>query len=223
VKKHFITGLMILLPLAVTLAVISFLFNLLTKPFAGVIAQILSHYNILNQDYLFATAREIQYFISQVLILVFLFLFTVLLGYIARYFLVNYLLRLWDYLLHRIPLIRSIYKASKDVINTLFTSQTKSFKQVVLVPFPNKGSQAIGFITQDELGILGKNQEEQVAVFVPATPNPTSGFLMVYPRSEIVYLDMKVEEAFKYVISCGVLLTSLNPITYEQSQLKKSD
>lgn len=211
-KKHFITGLIILLPLAVTLAIITFLFNLLTKPFAGVIAQILSHYNIFNQDYIFASGREIQYFISQVFILIFLFFFTVILGAITRYFFVNYLIRVWDYLMHKIPLIRSIYKAAKDVINTLFTSKTKSFKQVVIVPFPSKDTQSIGLITQEKL----PQSDERIAVFVPTTPNPTSGFLMMFPRKEVTYIDMRVEDAFKFIISCGMLMPHFSAMTHEE-------
>lgn len=221
-KKYFITGLVILLPLAVTIAVVVFVFNLLTDPFAGIVAQILDHYDLLEKDFFFASGHQVQYFISKLLILGFLIVFTIALGAIARYFFFRYLIKLWDYLLHRIPIVRTVYKASQDVISTIFTSSTKSFKQVVLVPFPNKEAQSIGLVTQDDLPFFSEKIEEPlVAVFVPTTPNPTSGFLMLYPRSEIVYLDMKVEEAFKYVISCGVIYPSFQIISYEQAKLSE--
>lgn len=207
-KKHFITGLIILLPLAVTIAVALFVFNLLTDPLAGALAKVLDHYDLLETDLFFATGHQIQYFFSQVFILGFLVIFTVILGMIARYFLVNYMINLWDYVIHKIPLIRSIYKASQDVIKTLFTSQNNSFKQVVLVPFPFPGSYSIGFITQDKADITrGDIEEPKIAVFMPTTPNPTSGFLMLYSKEDVIYIDMKVEDAFKYVVSCGVIPT----------------
>lgn len=194
-KKSFITGLILLLPLAVTIAVVVFFFNLLTDPLAGIVSHLFDGRLFVNS--------QLQYFFSQVLILIFLFFFTVLIGIITRYFFVKYLIELWDYLIHKIPLIRSIYKTSQDVITTLFDSKENSFKQVVLAPFPYPGAYSVGFLTQKNL-----TEEGKVAVFVPTAPNPTSGFLMLYKESELIFLDMKVEEAFKYVISCGVINTS---------------
>src|SRR2546423_1254878 len=104
-KKYFLTGLVLLLPLAVTIAILIFIFNFLTEPFAGIVAQILGHYGLLDRNFLFISVREFQFFISQVLILLFLFFFTVVLGIIARYFFVHYLIRFWDYVIHKIPLV----------------------------------------------------------------------------------------------------------------------
>lgn len=213
-KKTFITGLVILLPLAVTLAVVIFIFNLLTDPFAGFVSHILDRYDLLETDFFFATGREIQFFFSKVLILIFLFFFTVLLGAIARYFFFRYLMRLWDYMIHKIPLVRSIYKVSQDVIHTIFTADTKSFKQVVMVPFPHENTFSVGLVTQDQMQSFMDDESDRVAVFVPTTPNPTSGFLMVFDRKDVIYLDMKVEEAFKYIISCGVIDVNFNEIPY---------
>jgi uncharacterized membrane protein len=201
-KKHFITGLIILLPLAVTILVALFVFNLLTEPLAGALAKMLAYYDLLGGG------PQIQYFVSQILVLGFLLLFTILLGMIARYFFVNYMINLWDFAMHKIPLIRSIYKASQDVIKTLFTSSNNSFKQVVLIPFPYPGSYSIGFITQEEADIAKNGEKEsKIAVFMPTAPNPTSGFLMLFDKKDVIYIDMKVEDAFKYVVSCGVIPT----------------
>lgn len=210
-KKLFITGLVLLLPLAVTLAIITFIFNLLTEPFAGGVSQVLDYYDLLNKSFFIFSASKVRFFISQVLILIFLFFFTVLLGKIARYVFVHYFIRLGDYLFKKIPLINTIYKTSQDVINTIFTSNKNSFKQVVMIPFPHPTAFSIGLVTQDEIkGFSGVEDENLVAVFVPTTPNPTSGFLMLYPKKDLVYLDMKVEDAFKYVISCGVILNEFS-------------
>ena len=103
----------------------------------------------------------------------------------------------------------------------MFGSSSNSFKQVVMVPFPGEKTYSIGLVTRENLPGLPKAQnpkETLVAVFVPTTPNPTSGFLMMYKQSDLVYLDMKVEDAFKYVISCGVIATPFNEITKEQAQ-----
>lgn len=220
-KRYFITGLVILLPLAVTLAVMVFIFNLLTEPFAGAVRAIIDHYNIFSNGFLFFSAAQFQFFISQILVLLFMFFFTVLLGMIAHWFFVHYLIRFWDYIFHRIPVVNTVYKACQDVINTLFASKTKSFKQVVLVPFPHPESQSIGLVTQDDIqGIFKDQKSSLVAVFVPTTPNPTSGFLMMYEAKDIKYIDMKVEDAFKYVISCGVIMNTFSILTPEEAKAK---
>ena len=217
-KKYFITGLIILLPLAVTLAVMVFIFNILTVPFAGALSALLSHYNFLGNGFFIFTDEQIQFFISQIFVLLFMFFFTVLLGIIAHWFFVKYLIRVWDYILHRIPFVSTLYKACKDVINTIFASKTKSFKQVVLVPFPSLESKSIGLVTQDNLNWYGNEQNLLTAVFVPTTPNPTSGFLMMFDPKDLTYVDMKVEDAFKYVISCGVILSPFSIITAQEAQ-----
>lgn len=189
-KRYFVTGLIILLPLALTIAVLVFIFNFLTEPFVGIVEAVMTRYELYSYI-------ELGRGLSKVMILIFLFFFTVLLGIFARWFLVNYFVQFWDYIIHKIPFISSVYRTFKDVISTLFNADTKSFKQVVLVKFPNKDTSSIGFVTNEN--------EDRVTVFIPTAPNPTSGFTMMYPREDVVFLDMKVEEAFKYVISCGVI------------------
>lgn len=220
-KKYFITGLVILLPLAVTAAIMIFIFNLLTEPFAGAVSTILNRYHLLENGFLIFNAAQIQFFISQILVLTFMFFFTVFLGMIASWFFIHYILRFSDYMLHKIPFVNTVYKTCQDVINTIFASKTKSFKQVVLVPFPNPDSHSIGLVTQDNLqGITKDHKNPLTAVFVPTTPNPTSGFLMLYDPKDIIYIDMKVEEAFKYVVSCGVILNSFKVLTPEEAKAK---
>lgn len=206
-RKYFITGLVILLPVALTVIIVVFLVTLLTGPFIEFVQSILVHYGLVDQGFLFLSAKQLQYVFSQVLILCTLFFLTLSLGFIARWFLIHYLIQAWDYMLHRIPLISSVYKTSQDIIQTVLTSDIKSFKQVVLVPFPSPESHTIGLVTRENLkGIPGKENERLTAVFIPTTPNPTSGYLVIYNEKELTYLDMKVEEALKYIISCGVIL-----------------
>jgi uncharacterized membrane protein len=216
-KKYFITGLVILLPVALTLAIVIFLFNLLTEPFVGMVRIIFEHYGLFSGGFLFLNADQVQKYISQLIILLLLFFFTVGLGFLARWFFFHYLIRFWEYVMHRIPFIRSVYKACQDVINTLFKADGNSFKQVVMVPFPSSDTLAMGFVTRENLPGIGKNGKPLVAVFVPTTPNPTSGFLMMFPEDDLIFVDMKVEEALKYIISCGVIASPFQQITREEA------
>lgn len=217
-KKYFITGLVILLPLALTLAIIAFVFNFLTEPFVEVVQHVLAYFGLLGRSFLFLSSHQIQVLVSKIIILVLLFFFTVLLGALGRWFIVHYLLKMWDYVLHRIPFVSTIYKTCQDVIKTMFTSKNKSFKQVVLVPFPSAETYSIGLVTNEELANFNQaNRAPLASVFVPTTPNPTSGFLMLYEEKDLVYLDMKVEDAFKYVISIGMIAAPFNDLTKEEA------
>lgn len=219
-KKYFITGLVILLPLALTIIIVIFMINLLTNPFIGAVQSILVHYGLIDHGFLFLNAQQVQYAVSQILILCSLFFATVFLGFIARWFIIHYLIKAWDYTLYRIPFIRSVYKTSQDVIHTILKSDTKSFKQVVLVPFPSEESHSIGLITREYIpGLPTKDGKDYVAVFVPTTPNPTSGYLILFERNDLTYIDMRVEEALKYIISCGVILNEpFKEISVEEAE-----
>jgi uncharacterized membrane protein len=223
-KKYFITGLVILLPLALTIAIVIFLFNLLTEPFAGILKAIFSHYGFFQNGFLFFTSDQIQQAISQLLILVLLVCVTIGLGILARWFFVHYLIRLSETLFHRIPFINTVYKTCNDVIKTIFATKNKSFKQVVMVRFPNPETYSIGLVTREDLPNVKESSPGQesklIAVFVPTTPNPTSGFLIMYKPEDVIHLDMKVEDAFKYVISCGVIISPFKAISKEAALLR---
>ena len=221
-KKHFITGLAILLPVALTLAIIIFIFNFLTEPFVGIVRDLFDYFNLLETSFLFLTSVQLQTIVSKVLILGVLVLFTLLLGAAARLLLASYVIQWWDAIIHRIPFVSTIYKTSQDVIKTLFAAKTKSFKKVVLVPFPSPETRSVGLVTGENLkGLPDSENENIVTVFVPTTPNPTSGFLMLYNAKELVYLDMSVEEAFKYIISCGVIMTPFKEISPEEGSRRR--
>lgn len=205
-KNYFITGLVVLLPVTITIFLFIFLFNFFTAPFAGFVKE------FLTANILFSSLPEAMLqLISQILTLGIFFIFTVLLGIFGRWLFVNYLIDLSEKVLQKIPFIRSLYNMSKDVISTLFRSQSDSFKQVVLVPYPNKDTLSIGLITKNNLEGLGSTDDQSFCfVFIPCTLNPSSGFMMMFNKNEIIYLDTKVEQAFKYIISCGVIDISLN-------------
>lgn len=194
-KKYFVTGLVVLLPLALTYWIVSFILGLLTEPFTGISVRAL---HILGLH-----ASEVVEPISKILALCLLFGLIISIGAIGRYFFFKYLLQVSDAILHRIPVISSVYKTSQELIHSVFKQDSTSFKQVVFVPFPHPGCMAVGLVTQEE------SLDGRMAVFVPTTPNPTTGFLLMFKKEDVHVLDMKVEDALRYVISCGVLLPQI--------------
>lgn len=116
------------------------------------------------------------------------------------------LLRFGEALLNRLPVVRSVYGGTKQVVETIMSSRSDTFREVVLIEYPRKNIWVIGFITGATRGeVQNRSAENLVNVFVPTTPNPTSGFLLFYPREEMITLDMEVEEAVKMVVSAGII------------------
>ncbi len=206
-KKHFITGLVILLPLVVTIAVVIFLVNFLTEPFMGIMSTILIKLDLVNHGFLFLTPEQVIRYGSKVIILILLFLVTVALGMIARWFFFHTILRLGDKILHRIPVVNTVYRTTQDIIKTLFSSDKNTFKQVVMVPFPRADVFALGLIARESPLLCSQAAgEDLISVFVPTTPNPTTGFLLMYKPSDLVMIDMRPEDALKYIVSCGMII-----------------
>lgn len=200
-KKYFITGLVILLPLTLTIWIVTFAVNFLTKPFMGVVTKIFS-------DTAIRLHPQFLRYGSQVIILIALFILTLILGLVARWFMFNSLIKLGDKILHKIPLINKVYKTTQDIVKTLFITDKNSFKQVVMVPFPYKGLYSIGFVSRKapDVCIDASNNDELISVFIPTTPNPTTGFILLFKKEDAVFLDITPEEGLKYIVSCGVIL-----------------
>ena len=209
-KKHFITGLVILLPLALTIMIVSFVVNFLTQPFVGLVTEFIHTNAIVPPHFWIFSSQQVIHYGSQLVILLALAFATILIGVLTRWFFIHYLINLGEFILHRIPFINQLYKTSQEIIRTIFYSNSKSFKQVVLVPFPTPKVLCIALVTRD----LIEDEKEQtphdlVSVFVPTTPNPTSGYLLMYRREDISYLDMKVEDAIKFVFSFGMIVPEI--------------
>ena len=197
--------------MALTLTIVNFIFNFLTAPFLGIVKGILEYFNLIDANFVIFNSSHILVYGSQLLILIFLFLFTCLCGYVARWVFVHYIFQWGEYLFHRTPFISAVYKTCKDIISTLFASKAQSFKQVVMVPFPHKDALSIGFVTGENISSFANTEHAEVlSVFVPTTPNPTSGYLLLIKRCDLIFIDMKIEDALKYVISCGVTPISFN-------------
>jgi uncharacterized membrane protein len=129
-----------------------------------------------------------------------------LIGAIAAGFLGRYIIRLGEAILNRMPVVRSIYGATKQILETVISTQSDAFREVVLVEYPRKKLWVIGFVTGNTKGeVAGRIASPMVNVFVPTTPNPTSGFLLFCPREDVIFLKMTVEEAVKLVVSGGIV------------------
>lgn len=219
-KKYFATGLVILLPVTLTLVFIMFIFNLLTAPFQDLTKAILEHTGLGSNGFLFLNASQFQNLLSKIFIIIALFFFTLLLGFLGNKYFFNAFIDFWEHLLRKIPLVNSIYKACQDLITTIFGSKSSAFKQVVLVQFPNPETHTLGFITRDNMpNLKDPSGPDLIAVFIPTTPNPTSGFLTIFKKENIIPLDISVEEAFKYIISCGVIMAPFKKLDNEQEKL----
>lgn len=206
-KKNFLTGLALFLPAILTLSIVAFLVNLLTDPFISLIEGLLNYYQIEGYQTWSLGKSTTLLLLVRFIVLVVIFLFILLIGFLTQTFFVYSLFSMTDKLIHRIPFINKIYQTMQEVIHTLFSSTSSSFKQVVLVPYPNESSLSIGFTTADITN--GSNEpkiKDKLPVFVPGTPNPTFGFILLFPRDRIIYSDMKVEEAFKLLVSCGIMM-----------------
>lgn len=201
-KKYFLTGLATLLPVAVTIWLVGLIVNFLTRPFMGLVTGLICRIPFSGP---WASEPVIRT-ISHALILLSLFLITAIVGLVARWFFFNSILKLGDYILRKTPLINKVYKTAKEIINILFTSGKNSFKQVVMVKFPNDQCYCIGLVTREAPKTCAESlKTDLISIFIPTTPNPMTGFLIVSPKSDVIYLDMKSEDAIKYVVSCGVI------------------
>lgn len=128
-------------------------------------------------------------------------------GILAANFVGRSLVAFWERMLERIPIVRSIYSASKNFAEIVFSDSDQSFKKVLLIEYPRKGLYGLAFQTATDLGeIQSRSGEDLVCTFVPTTPNPTSGFIIMLPRKDVIELDMEVDEALKMIISLGVVV-----------------
>jgi len=135
-------------------------------------------------------------------------IFTVLVGWVAKGLIGRSLILFAESLVNRMPVVRSIYSGVKQIAETVFAQSERSFEKACLVEYPRKGIWAIGFISTEargEISTKARAQAEMLSVFVPTTPNPTSGFLLYFPREDVIELDMSIEDAAKLVISAGLV------------------
>ncbi|MEX0502404.1 DUF502 domain-containing protein [Alphaproteobacteria bacterium LSUCC0719] len=189
-RSWFLTGLLVTAPVLLTVYITWAAIELID----GQVASILPGFNQL----IFANVPGAGLIIGLLLI--------TLIGAIAAGFLGRWIIRLGESILNRMPIVRSIYGASKQILETVISTQSDAFRDAVLVEYPRRGLWVIGFVTGSTRGEVAENIDiEMVNVFIPTTPNPTSGFLLFCPRDEIIYLEMSVEDAVKLVVSGGIV------------------
>ena len=191
-RKYFITGLLVLVPLAITLWVLNLIVGTLDQ-------SLLLMPEKWRPESLFGFSLP---GLGTILTLLIIFLT----GLVTRNFLGNRLLLLWELLLNRIPVVSSIYSSVKQVSDTLLSSSGNAFRKALLIEYPRAGCWTIAFQTCVPGGDVKNHlQGDYVSVYVPTTPNPTSGFFLMLPRTETIELDMSVDEALKYIVSMGVV------------------
>lgn len=198
-RKYFITGLLILVPLAITLWVLHAIISTMDQSLLLLPAQWrpeqLVGFQVLG--------------IGTILTLLIIFLT----GLLAQNFIGNYVVEAWEALLKRIPIVNSIYSSVKQVSDTLFSSSGNAFRKAVLVQYPRQGSWTIAFLTGIPGGDVANHlQGDYVSIYVPTTPNPTSGFFLMVPKADTIELDMSVDAALKYIVSMGVVAPDHLPL-----------
>lgn len=205
-KNYFMTGLAVLLPVVITIVVLEFIINFLTEPFMGMMTPVLKHFHIDQCLQPYISSEKCLKYIGKTCILILLFTLTIIVGIITRSFFIRFLFNLWDRILTKIPVVKTIYKTTQDIIRTLFSSDKNSFQQVVMVPFPKEGIYALGLISRKAPSCCSKKAKAKLtSVLIPTTPNPITGFLLMYKEEDLIYVDMKTDEAIKYIVSCGVI------------------
>ena len=185
-RNYFITGVVVLIPIGITVYLTLFIVKVSSK--------------ILPKE--LNPNHYLPYYIPGVEIIISIILITFI-GWLSLSILGRRLLKIFEDILKRIPILRTIYSAITQMIET-FTKSEGNAKNVVLVEYPRKGSWAVGFATKENTtGIGDKINQNLVNVFIPTTPNPTSGFLLMFPKEEVIYLDITFEQASKFIVSAG--------------------
>jgi len=195
-RKYFITGLLILVPLAITLWVIQSVVGLMDQSLL-----------LLPIDWRpeYLVGRHIPG-LGTILTLLIIFVT----GLLTKNFIGSYVLARWEALLNRIPIVNSIYSSVKQVSDTLFSSDGNAFRTAVLVEYPRQGAWTIAFVTGTPSHEVQHHLKgDFVSIYVPTTPNPTSGFFIMLPKTDIIELDMTVDVALKHIVSMGVVAPEL--------------
>jgi len=197
IKKYLLAGLLVWTPLAITVAVLSWLVGSLDGAFIGAMHKF---YPLVSHE----TVAWLEGMPGLGVILMFLGL--LLTGALASNVVGRWWLRQWDKLINQIPIVKSIYTSVKKVSDTLFADGGNAFRKALLIQYPRQGVWTIAFQTGTPNGeVANKLPGDLISVYVPTTPNPTSGFFLVVPSADVIELDMSVDEALTYVISMGAV------------------
>jgi len=212
IKNIFLTGIAVIIPIGLTVYILFFLINMMDNLLKVIPARFqpdeLLHFHIPGLGVIIT------------LILIFI------IGLVTKSYLGNKFVKLGEWFVNKIPFVRSIYQAIKQLVDTIFSDKSQSFKKVVIVEYPRKGMYVIAFVTGEAKGeIQIKTSKKCINLFVPTTPNPTSGFYIMVPEDDVISMDMTVEEAFKLVISGGIVSPPLqkHPGNNQQNTIENQD
>ena len=201
-RRYFLAGILVTSPILITVYVTWLIITFIDSQVAGLLPESL--------DFTKKLPHQIPGLGLIISIIVITFIGAITPGFIGRT-----LLKVGERILDNTPVVRSIYGAIKQIMETVMSTNSESFRDVVLVEYPRKGIWVIGFVTGETKGeVQTLNEEILINVFIPTTPNPTSGFLLFVPKNDLIYMKMKVEDAVKMVISGGI-------VTPQVKQIKK--
>ena len=191
-RRFFLTGLLVTAPIIITIYVTWLVITFIDIKVANLLPEYLDF------------RKALPYQVPGIGLLIVIFVITFI-GAITPGLIGRNLLKLGEMILFKTPVIRTVYSSIKQIMETVMSTNSKSFKEVVLVEYPRKDIWVIAFVTSSVKGEIDNKikKSDLVSIFVPTTPNPTSGFLLMFPKSEIVYLDMTFEEASKFIVSAG--------------------
>ncbi len=193
IKRNFLAGILVLVPVSLTVYVVLLIF----RAFDKILNYLPPRYN--PETYLPFRVPGLGFILA--------FIFIMIVGFVARNYIGGKIIGLWESFVNKIPFIRTIYVATKQLVETVFMKKDRNFRRVVLIEYPRKGVYALAFTTGVGKGeIQKKTQKQMINVFVPTTPNPTSGFYLLVPETDLIFLDMNVEDAFKLIISGGIVV-----------------
>ena len=209
-RRYLVAGILVWLPIGITIILLRILIGLMDRSLVLVPAQ-------------YRPEAWLGFAIPG-LGLVLTFLILLITGVLAANFVGRSLVGFWERILERIPVVRSVYSASKNFAEIVFSDTDQSFKKVLLIEYPRKGLYGLAFQTATKLGeVQGRTGEEVVCTFVPTTPNPTSGFIIIVPKKDVIELDMDVDEALKMIISLGVVVPKWRKDQIGELPLKMPD
>lgn len=209
-RKYFITGLLTLVPIAITAWVLH-----------AVISSMDQTLLLLPEQWRPEALIGLKIPGFGVVLTVLIIFIT---GLLTRNFIGNYIVSAWEALLNRIPIVNSIYSSVKQVSDTLFSSSGNAFSKALLIEYPRQGAWTIAFLTGKPSGDVSKHLgDDFISVYVPTTPNPTSGYFLIIPKKDAIELDMSVDTALKYVVSMGVVAPEVAEKVTEQNKATKTD
>ena len=210
-QNLFIAGLLVLLPISITVFILTFIFQKLDNLLSPAFVKLLILLGLPFREGQFIPGLG---FVATTIIIIFT-------GLITKNILGRKLFSLGEIMVERIPVARSIYSGAKQIIDTVSKSQLDAFNKVVMVEYPRRGLFSLGFVTCEARGEIQENTEENVVnVFIPTTPNPTSGLLIFVPKEDLIPLSMTVEEGIKLVVSGGIVTPTKNNNLQHKKELK---